>query len=507
MVGALGLLLWLFRQIERWLHQHIFKVGWLLTNNYQITTVLYYIVFLPGILLHEFTLWLAAGLLRVRAVRAIQFPATQEIGELRLNFVRLSPQSGLLRLSLIRLAPFVAGLCALWLIAAQVLDLDQIVDAAKSGELEDLAGAAAKLLRTADFWLWFYFAFTFANTMFSDLPKGFSARHRSATIILTGAIPVVAWSAASSIELSLAQAIERLTSSLALITLQVIVMNIVILAGLGLIEALIERVTGKSATFSDGKMLTMSRQEAQEWKAAQAQKRRAARQRGTERSKEKVIASVYELKLPIPGPPGREPVSRSIVTVMDLAEARADAAAAARADNMPEPPTIQLDQQSQAPPAPPADPGDAPTASQPVKTRKYPYRQSEATRSERQARADDENAPFSRPFAGSDSKVDTADGNETDGGEAADASPFSRPFNMRTRPSVDLDLDSDSSPARPSDGRINPTAATGESAPATPSSRTRPAPKPSAGAKNKPHQLTRADSDELSYEPLDADGI
>ena len=71
----------LFRQIERWLHQHIFKVGWLLTNNFQTTTVLYYILFLPGILLHECSLWLAAGILNVRAERAIEFPAEQEIGE------------------------------------------------------------------------------------------------------------------------------------------------------------------------------------------------------------------------------------------------------------------------------------------------------------------------------------------------------------------------------------------------------------------------------------------
>lgn len=453
------------------------------------------------------TLWLAAGLLRVRADRAIQFPATQEIGELRLNFVRLSTQPGLLRLTLIQLAPFVAGVCALWLIAAQVLRLDQIADAAKAGELDDLAGAAAKLVRTTDFWLWFYFAFTFANTMFPQLPKGFRARQRSGAIILTGAIPVAAWRAASLIDSSLVLAIERLTTSLALITLQVIVLNIVILAVLGVVEALIERVTGKSATFSDGRMLTMPRQEAQEWKAAQAQKRRAARQRGTDKSKEKVIASVYELKLPTPGPPGREPVSRSIVTVMVPAEARADDAAAANSDSKPEPPTIQLDPKAQAPPEPPADLGGAPTARRPETTRMSQYRQSEESRSERQAPADDENAPFSRPFAGPDSKADTADGIEIDGADGAKTGQFSRPFNLRTRPSVDVDLDPDSSAARPSDVRINPQAATGESGPAPPPSRTRPAPKPSARAKKKPNQLSRADGDELSYEPLDADDV
>ena len=124
---GLGLLVLLFRQIERWLHQHIFKVGWLLTNDYQTTTILYYILFLPGILLHELALWLAAGLLNVRAERAIQFPEPQEIGELRLNFIRLATETGLIKRLVIAAAPFAAGLIALWAIGAQVFNWQALI--------------------------------------------------------------------------------------------------------------------------------------------------------------------------------------------------------------------------------------------------------------------------------------------------------------------------------------------------------------------------------------------
>ena len=163
---ALGLLLILIRNIERWLHQHIFKVGWLLTNDYQTTTVLYYLVFLPGILLHELSLWLAAGILNVRADRAIQFPQEQEIGELKLNFIRISPHTGATRISVITLIPLATGLLALWAIAVQVFQWESTLDMAATGTVDAISQAVTALTRTPDFWLWFYLAFVVANTMF-----------------------------------------------------------------------------------------------------------------------------------------------------------------------------------------------------------------------------------------------------------------------------------------------------------------------------------------------------
>ncbi len=85
------------RRLERWLHQHIFKVGWLLTKNLQTTTILYYTFFLPGVVLHEFIYWLFAGFINVRAERAIAWPEAQAIAELRLNFIRLARNTGRIR--------------------------------------------------------------------------------------------------------------------------------------------------------------------------------------------------------------------------------------------------------------------------------------------------------------------------------------------------------------------------------------------------------------------------
>ena len=60
--------------LRRWLQQHVFKVGWLLTKNLQTTTILFYTLFLPGVILNQFVTWMAAGILNVRAERAIRGP-------------------------------------------------------------------------------------------------------------------------------------------------------------------------------------------------------------------------------------------------------------------------------------------------------------------------------------------------------------------------------------------------------------------------------------------------
>ena len=328
------------------------------------------------------------------------------------------------------MAPLAAGVGALWFIASQVLNLDRIAGVAAPGALDDLAAATSQLASTPDFWLWFYLAFTVANTMFPQLPKNLSARQKSAAFVAAGACLLSAWRAAAAIELSLALAIERLTGDLALITLQIIVINIVFVVVLGTAEALIERVTGKSATFSDGRMLAMSRAAAQEWKAAQSANRRAARKRTTEPSKETVIASVYDLKLPIPGPPGREPVSRSIVAVMMDAKAETEAHSAVEPDK---PTAIQMDAQPQAPPESQVEAADPLAAGQSRKERNLLYRRDQTKTPDRVGRTNHENAPFSRPFASEDSKEDRIDKNQSRRPDAADASPFSRPFKMRTR--------------------------------------------------------------------------
>ena len=345
---ALALLFVAFWRAERWLHQHIFKVGWLLTNNFQLTTIFYYCLFLPGIALHELCVWLLAGLLRVRAERAISFPAAQEIGELRLNFIRLSPQAGRIRTFIISLSPLIVGSVSLWLLAEGVFRWWAALATLDVGGIDALARALQAVARTADFWLWFYLAFVIANTMLPALPLAPSWRHKAVAAVALLLLAYLARAFDSAFSLAL-------LANLGVTLLQVLAFNLLVVAVLGTAEALIEWSTGKSASFVDGKMVAMSRDEARAWRAEQ---RRAAAP-SPPRPKPKIFHTIYDFPLPIPGPPGREPVSRRAVEVVMQP---ATAAPPAPPPQQPrQPPTIDAIRASEAVPFNrPFAPGDAP---------------------------------------------------------------------------------------------------------------------------------------------------
>lgn len=510
MVCALGLLLAFFRQIERWLHQHIFKVGWLVTNSFQTTTVLYYILFLPGILLHEFTVWVVAQLLWVRAERAICFPKQQEIGELRLNFIRISRQAGAVRYALIRFAPLPTGMVCLWMIAAHVFRLHESAVLSPVGSIDELAQAVIGLTRTADFWLWFYVAFTVANTMFISHSARLSARRKSAMVLgLTAAI-FFAWRVGGTIDSTIAHGIEVLVGSLILVLLQVISFNIVVVIGLGALEALIERISGNSAAFTDGKMIIMTRQEAQEHKRVQARKRLASRQQQRVGKHAEVIRSVYDLKLPIPGPPGREPVSRNVVSVVTASESpvRASPCAETIADALIAPPraTISLEQSASVRPER-SERKTAAIATSKNQDSSATARPPATVIGRQMDELTDDFAPFSRPFAKASTGRQVDDDKTEKGDTQASGEFFPRPFSMKTRANGEPNS-GDISPAN--SGRSSAADSDGQGHDRQPrfqARMTRPAPKPSSRAASNESASTLPSNDELTYEPLDDEDV
>ena len=306
------------RQIERWLHQHIFKVGWLLSHNYETTTILYYTVFLPGVILHEVVYWLMAGVMNVRADRSIQWPEKQEIGQLKLNFVKLSPKANPIKRALIAASPLIVGLLAIWIIGINIFQLESVVAVASSGNLSSITEALQLLTSTPDFWLWFYISFTIANTMFPTLPKDMQGWWQIGGIIAVILIAVLVLGIGQTFLGELTLTLSQLLNSLALVLLLTIGINITMVIILGAIESAIERITGHSATFQKGKMITMTREEALKLKQETQEKRLATRSPSRRRSTARDLVSVYALEFPIPGPPGQEPITKGVAAILDM---------------------------------------------------------------------------------------------------------------------------------------------------------------------------------------------
>ena len=162
--------------LTQWITKHIQGIGLLLSQDGQIALIIYFILILPGVMLHELSHALVARLLGVKVRKlSVGFPRKKRGGGVVLGSVEIS-QTDPFRSSLIGLAPLVTGTIIVLLIGRQVFGLRPFV-------VNDLARLWAELqsiYRTPDFWLWVYLVFAVSNAM---LPSA-ADRHAWGTALI-----------------------------------------------------------------------------------------------------------------------------------------------------------------------------------------------------------------------------------------------------------------------------------------------------------------------------------
>jgi hypothetical protein len=262
-----------------------------------------------------------AGLLDVRADRAITWPEKQEIGELRLNFVRLSKKAGRVKVAFISTTPLVVGIFTIWYIANNIFKLPEILSQLNSGLIADLGGAIGRLTATPDVWLWVYLAFTVSNTMIPRDFKDFGGwwvilSAAGSLMVLLLVLGIGDDIFVNSIAGPLSTAFNILSSTF----LIVMALDLFVTAILSIIENTIEYITGDSATFKDGKLIAMRRSEVQALRAQEMQK---MRQKAVTRGRAAIPSgppSIYKFPLPVPGAPGKEPVTQAASAIVSPAK-------------------------------------------------------------------------------------------------------------------------------------------------------------------------------------------
>lgn len=101
--------------VKRWLGQHLYGLGLLISGDHDKAALLSLILLLPGVILHELSHWLAAKALRVPTGRFTLGPKRREE---TLTFASLSvARTDPLRKSVIGLAPLLGGTLAIFLTA------------------------------------------------------------------------------------------------------------------------------------------------------------------------------------------------------------------------------------------------------------------------------------------------------------------------------------------------------------------------------------------------------
>jgi hypothetical protein len=147
--------------LSRWITRHVQGVGYLVSGDGQVALVLYFLLMLPGVLVHELSHVLAAWLLRV-PVRRVSIGLRQKASRdhVSLGSVDIADTDAL-RASLIGLAPLIGGSGLILLIGGRVMNVEVLPQFGNPGFLNDLRLAYS----TPDFWLWAYLLLALGNAM------------------------------------------------------------------------------------------------------------------------------------------------------------------------------------------------------------------------------------------------------------------------------------------------------------------------------------------------------
>lgn len=151
--------------VKRWITRSLQEVSIRWVGDPDVALVIYFVLVLPGVVIHELSHWLMAKLLGVR----VSWP---KIGPVRkgrsrrvsLGSVRVGKVDPV-RASLIGVAPLLGGSAVILLVGNLVLGVGELTSAMTGQGLEVILDGLEQVVRVADFWLWLYLIFAVSNAM------------------------------------------------------------------------------------------------------------------------------------------------------------------------------------------------------------------------------------------------------------------------------------------------------------------------------------------------------
>lgn len=236
--------------MQRWIHRHLHGVSMLLTRRADWAVIIYSLVLLPGVFLHELSHWLMATLLRVRTGSFSLIPRRQPDGSIVLGYVEYykGPSLGPVRESLVGGAPLIAGTAVILLIGTKIFSVTDLTAAIQSGDLAQLTLAFQQTLATNDIFVWLYLLFAVSNAM---MPSPADRRAWPGFLLTLGAVSLALYLLGltdvilSELSMPFATAVGYLGTAFSLS----IAVDILFILLIGLIEWLVGRILGVSVVY------------------------------------------------------------------------------------------------------------------------------------------------------------------------------------------------------------------------------------------------------------------
>jgi hypothetical protein len=147
--------------LSRWITRQVQLLGLHLTGDERAAQMTYYLLMLPGILLHELSHLVMARLVGLKVGEFSLGPRVRDQYSIELGSVTVS-RADVFRESLVGLAPFLTGTAVLVLVGYRVFDLEGL---SQAGRTAGFWRVLPELWQVPDLWLWAYLIFVVSNAM------------------------------------------------------------------------------------------------------------------------------------------------------------------------------------------------------------------------------------------------------------------------------------------------------------------------------------------------------
>lgn len=166
------------------------EIVYLITGSEDLAMVILFLIYLPGILIHEASHWLVARLLGLKTSKFRVWPKYTR-NTIGLGSVTVS-SGGAVWDSLVGLAPLLVGSALIVLIGEQVFDTQTLAFAWRTGRLLDgLTFVVDGLAHKPDSLWWSYLLFAIANAMMPSASDRAPLKSLGIYIVLIGALFVL----------------------------------------------------------------------------------------------------------------------------------------------------------------------------------------------------------------------------------------------------------------------------------------------------------------------------
>jgi len=233
--------------MKRWINRHVQGLGLLLVGDNEAAMFLYFVLLLPGILIHELSHWLAAKLLGVRTGKISLWPSKGRGNQMRLGSVRVA-RTDPFRSSLIGVAPLISGSLAVLIIGQLILGLGDLGEVLLNREWEPFWESILVHLQAPDFWLWLYLIFAVSNAM---LPSETDREPWRPVILFMGLAALFSYLTGWVNQMPEVVTNASLTglSYLAYAFSLTVLVDAIFIAVIAILEVLVSRLTGKRVEY------------------------------------------------------------------------------------------------------------------------------------------------------------------------------------------------------------------------------------------------------------------